>query len=418
MKALTLLFLLLLNSEIVVSSPLKVLEQRQLSKNFELKLHSEILKKDLRLHISLPEFFEDYGSKVTFPVIFINDLHGERFFGLTSEIYHHLGGMERLPQSIIVSLNGGGSYPEVYHNGMWGEQQSKKFEKWGDAKLFLQFFETELMPFLMQSYRANEHATIIGVSGSAFFPIWALHQKNDLFDTYIIHAAADVLGMGFDSKSAFYDSIPEALASNLDSEIVVHFSVGDNDLIKDERYQNNFKQLQQNLYSQNPKGVSAKFVEFENEGHYDSYIKALLSAIEHEYPYQTWSIAYKDIVSQQGNALENLALATKKLSESASFDIFPRAKRWRSINRLGYLSQRLMREGRNQEAIEIAEQYLIYMPNDPQGYKLYGETWLSIGNVNEALIAFKKALSFAGNNERLKAEILEKITHIETKAPR
>ncbi|WP_250460913.1 alpha/beta hydrolase-fold protein [Microbulbifer litoralis] len=364
----------------------------------QLELRSETLDRNVSINISLPEHYGQSSKDHQYPVVFANDMHGERFFGITSHVYNHLGDVERLPQSIVVSLNGGGGYPAIHHNGMWGERPAEKMQPWGNPALYLKFFEKELIPYLQTEYRANGHTTLIGVSGSAFFPLWVLHEKPQLFDFYIVHAAADILGMGLRKDSPFYESLPRRLQNYKNPKpLKIYISTADSDIGKDSRYNSNLQALQRNLEEIDNPDISSKIEIFDNGEHYGSYIQSLLGATDYYFPYKDWSARYRDIVKKPGNALKNIDNHFDKLSGKTGFEILPRADRWHSVNRLGFLVKDLARQDRAAEAVQVAERYISYQPGSPLAYKSLAEALIADHDFERAKSVLEQALSIDDN---------------------
>ena len=81
----------------VSSSPL------EFGKN--LTFESIILNKSLSMNVYLPESFEASSDENRYPVIFANGSHGAEFFHTLTGVVKHLGELDRMPESIVVSLN-------------------------------------------------------------------------------------------------------------------------------------------------------------------------------------------------------------------------------------------------------------------------------------------------------------------------
>jgi predicted alpha/beta superfamily hydrolase len=359
----------------------------------ELVLKSSILKKEIPIKVALPSNFSLSSALHSYPVIFIVGGHGNEFFHAVSGIVKHLADVERMPETIVVSINGDNPSPEIYHHSMWGKQADDKWPSWGDPAKYHAFYTKELFPFLKTRYRANDSRTVVGISGSSFFPFHNLTQTDNLFDTYVFLAAADIIGMGYSPDRTLIDALVTRLTDNSKTKPLVFFAVASDDVNKDERYQANVDELTNRLGG--VKNLPFTVNIYDNEGHYDALLKTMLDVIELKYPKQVWSARYRDIVAKPGNALENLDKYFRQLSDRYGFAILPRATRWNNVNRLGFISKHLINLNRTDEAVEIAKRYTQYQPESWQAYDSLAKALEANGNIDKAILTANSALKLA-----------------------
>ncbi|MEQ8534989.1 MAG: hypothetical protein RIB86_24255, partial [Imperialibacter sp.] len=77
-------------------------------------LHSNILNEDRRVNIFLPESFYEVSAQHTYPVLLLLE---DEFFMMVSGVVKHLSAVERIPETIVVSLVDGPHIPKFYTNG-------------------------------------------------------------------------------------------------------------------------------------------------------------------------------------------------------------------------------------------------------------------------------------------------------------
>ncbi|WP_445358996.1 alpha/beta hydrolase-fold protein [Microbulbifer sp. ANSA005] len=176
---------------------------KHLSYGNEFLFSSRILSREISINIYLPQTFHQASKQHRYPVIFINGTHGKEFFHALTGVVKHLSSVERMPESIVISLNDGGDEPETYLHGMWTHTAEEKFSAQGDPEAYSKFLTEELFPYLEINYRALNNRMIIGVSTSSIFPLYALTNKPGLFQSYFFLSAADIFGMGPTSESTF-----------------------------------------------------------------------------------------------------------------------------------------------------------------------------------------------------------------------
>ena len=380
-------------SAVVESTP-RILGQRVV-------FRSEILSTDVSMNIYLPDSFELSSAEHTYPVIFINGEHGNQFFSTLVGIVKHLGDRERIPESIVVSLNDMGETPDIYTNGMWGRD---KIEGSPDSQRSLRHLENEVIPYLEKHYRANDYRLIIGVSGSCLFPIYSFTEAPELFDSHILIAAADMMGMGYQPKKTFLDAFQAALQKTPTRAAKLYVGVADSDLEKRPDYQANLD------------AVATRFERFErvdvktevvaNADHYAVFIKSMLSALDQNFPKARWSSRYRDLVAQPGDALANLDQYYAELSRTYGFKILPRADRWNNVNCLRFIIRHLIREGRASEAVSVARRRIEYRPRSAASFSGLADALEADGRLDAAIEAQEKAIALATTASSEEAEDL------------
>lgn len=356
----------------------------------EMVLKSAILKKEIPIKISLPTNFSLSSTLHSYPVIFVEGKHGIEFFQAVSGIVKHLADVERMPETIVVSINGESPSPDIYHHNMWGKRSPDKWASWGEPNKYHAFFKEELLPFLKKRYRANDSRAVIGVSGSSFFPFYNLTQQDNLFDTYVFLKVSDILGMGYSADSTLIGAMETRLIDPSKPKPLLFFASTREGLSFNKRYQDNFNELTQRLSSIKNLSFSSKI--YDNEGSYDALLKTILDVIELKYPKHVWTADYQDIVNKPGNALENLDKYFQQLSEHYGFAIFPRSARFNNINELSSLSRYLINSKRTEEALQVAKRHTEYQPKSWQAYESLAKALEANGRVDRAILTVKSAL--------------------------
>jgi predicted alpha/beta superfamily hydrolase len=152
-------------------------------------LKSEILQEDRPIIISLPNGYKE--SEAQYPVLYLLDGLGN--------IKHQVGTVELLTESGIIppmiivaieSLDRGkdltpskGGKDSYAGTGTDAPQS-------GEAPKFLQFLERELVPFIDSNFRTHPYRLLEGHSLGGLFCTYALMNKPDLFNAFIIQAPA------------------------------------------------------------------------------------------------------------------------------------------------------------------------------------------------------------------------------------
>ncbi|MCG9767791.1 hypothetical protein L1D59_04130 [Pseudoalteromonas piscicida] len=102
-------------------------------------------------------------------------------------------------------------------------------------------------------------------------------------------------------------------------------------------------------------------------------------------------------MTKSGNVLQNINNNYDQLSDHFNFTILPRSTRWNSVNRLGFISTYLIRQGRVIEAIEVAERYTQYQPKSWQAYESLAKAFEANEDNLQALQNAKIAVRLVDN---------------------
>lgn len=153
-------------------------------------IHSTILEEDRPVIISTPVgYLED---KAHYPVIYVLD-------GLQN-IKHTVGTVELLTESglippmIIVGVESldraRDLTPSNAGQNVNGGTGNAGIPQSGGAPKFLQFIDTELIPYVEENYRTHPYRILEGHSFGGLFGVYALMTSPELFDAFIIEAPA------------------------------------------------------------------------------------------------------------------------------------------------------------------------------------------------------------------------------------
>jgi len=367
---------------------------------------SKILGTSEIMNIYLPENFEQSSAHHTYPVIFITGEHGNQFFHALTGMVKHLSEVERMPKSIVVSLNKGGSTPGFYTNGMWDSMEKLNGDE--NPELYLPHLKEEIFPFLKKYYRANDHRTIIGVSANALFSLDTFIHSPETFDAYLFLAASDMVGMGYKKGQTLIESMEKSLSNRPDRKEYLYFADDDSGFEHYPAYRQNINKLTDMLSVYKNSHFNYDIETIDNENHYAAFLKAMLSAFEHMYPQKLWAPKYREIIKQPGDAMANIDAFYKPLSEKYGFDILPNADRWNNVNNLRFISGKLLREGRAQEAVTVAKRWNLYLPKSLPALLTWAKSLEALKLDKRALEKYQQLVLMAKEqkSERLEEFIL------------
>ena len=377
-------------------------------------IRSDILDRDVSFNLYLPDNYDVAADNHKYPVIVAAGAHGVQFFHTLTGITNHLGKLERMPESIVITMETTAS-DKVVTNGMWGRETIGPF---GDAEAATRHLQEELFPFLETHYRATDYRVIIGVSGSALYPIYTYLKHPGLFDAHLLLTSADMIGMGYEGESNFIEQFHKLRKQQPDIATQLYIGVADWDLNgpNDQKYVHNLDQFRGQLLPLADEQHKFVVDVIPRIRHYEMYMKGVIAGLDMVFPFEKWSAKYRDIIKQPGSPLKNLEQHFQQLGAEYGFDIFPKADRWNSINGLGILAKRQWQANNNDNAREMLNRAIEYYPNSNYLKELQAEFHEHLQQWQLAIDAYKAASELAKQREpEMLAQYHSKITSLEEK---
>ncbi len=138
-------------------------------------IQSDILKQNRKISIFLPEGYDAKDTK--FPVLYVLDADGRDQHTVPTARFLFVNG--KMPKAIIVGVF------NIDRNHDFLPDSSQSAVTGGGADNFLQFFKTELIPYINKNFKAEPFNVLIGHSFGGVFVMHALLNDPDLFDAYI-----------------------------------------------------------------------------------------------------------------------------------------------------------------------------------------------------------------------------------------
>lgn len=149
-------------------------------------IYSKILAEKRVVNISLPDGYNP-NDTVHYPVVFLLD-------GGIQEDFIHILGLYRFnstswnevtPPAIIVGITNVNRISDMTFPTS-GTAFSGKYPQSGHARLFIQFIQAELIPYIKQHYKTTANRTVIGESLAGLLATEILLRQPTLFNQYII----------------------------------------------------------------------------------------------------------------------------------------------------------------------------------------------------------------------------------------
>ncbi len=371
----------------IKSMPLAFIQQHTIASKF--------LEQEVVVDVFLPQTYNKDCALHTYPIIVL--LENEFFYQITG-VVKHLSSVSSMPESIIISFPDGFEKfyaPKIYTNesDFWPKSW-KQMPFDGAPDLFVNFFKEELFTYLAAHYRTADYRMIIGTSPTSAFPLHAFCKAPNLFQAHIAIAAGDILGMGYNPQETFVDAIVESINNNPGYKAHLYVTSADDDTDYDSHIGKNLQDLERQMSAFTSENLKLKAEVFPNESHYGVVIPAFISAMETFFPKNKWNPDFRDFEKQENtmNTIDNYFL---ELSTDYGYKVLPKAERWNSGNSLQACANRLLRQKRFKESIEVYKRLVEYRPKSAQALSTLASALESNNNLEEALTTQKKALELA-----------------------
>lgn len=209
-----------------------LIAQDEISIGHTHKIYSNNLDQQIQLQVYLPESYEDGDQN--YPTLYILD--GQWYFVNGVSIQTSLRGDRIMPKMIVVGID---MVDRPY--------RSKLFNQWDS---FIAFIESELVPYVDQSFRTAERKAIFGWESSGYLASELILRKNTPFDCAIAVSGAYING---DSLNSFSSESERFL-----------FLAGSKKDIYSIDYTDN---ASESLKSENPEGLTWEYRLFDDEEH-------------------------------------------------------------------------------------------------------------------------------------------------------
>ncbi|WP_420386329.1 alpha/beta hydrolase [Roseivirga sp.] len=324
-------------------------------------IYSESLGENRELLISLPPNYK--RNQHAYPVVFVLD--AEYLFEVTHAIVKIKSSRNEMPESIIVGIPNttDARYDMAlalhYSNGntFFGDATGEKIQN------YLSFFKKELMPFVQDQYRVNDHHTIIGMSPTFGPVLTAFWEEPELFDASIILAAE--LTLITDSGETIAERTVKAIQDQSRNKSAIYIGKAGDDLLRrPEEEALAYEQMNQQLEQSANPNISYTIEILEEENHYGMALKGIENGLETLYPFETWNIPYREFWNSE-NPAQQIKRHYQSLSLKYGFEVLPLEDSFYAAQNLIGTLRRLERNNRPKAYNDVLKLALTYYPNSP-----------------------------------------------------
>jgi len=352
-------------------------------------IESKSLDETRTIKVALPNEYNH--STKSYPVIVVLD--NQLLFSTTTALVNQLSATSRMPGSIVVTIVEGNRHRAYYSPNLYDNIKNRNYGYGDHQDELTQFLRDELLPELDNRYRLANFKTLIGFSPSSVFTLHTFSKNQDLFQAYIALASGNIIGDGYLKGKSLIDDIEKTSAKKTSSSKFLYIVSGGKDLEDQPDIEDNVNNFNQRLSKLNSNKFKTKAEIIQGEGHTDVALPGLISAFDFIFPKKKWIVNYQDLISQSGNAKENINEFYKELSYEYKFIIYPTMDRLYSMSCIKNIGSSLLRQKRVDEAIELYQYWTELYPKSHIAYSYLARAQ----KVNNKIRASKKSYEKAIN---------------------
>ncbi len=326
-------------------------------------IRSQVLGEDRTILVRLPQGYERSTDK--YPAAYMLDAHSPQNAMMAGIVEQQVwGGV--IPDMIVVGLQNTNRLRDMTPTAT--DRAGS-----GGAQKFLQFIETEVIPFIDKNYRTESYRIIAGHSLAGLFVVHSFVERPALFNAFI--AASPVLHWDNDHV------IKQAAAVlKQDKEWKRHMFIGIGD---EPDYIGGFTRFRELMKRSKARGLDYEFKEFKDENHSSVVLPAYYAGLR--MVFDGWRL-------KQAGSVSDVESHYRKLSGRFGYLIQPPEN---MLNQLGYL---FLAAERLDEAVSAFQKNVGYYPHSANVYDSLGEAYERSGRLKLARDNYEKAYSLADKN--------------------
>jgi predicted alpha/beta superfamily hydrolase len=324
-------------------------------------ISSKALGEDRTILVRVPAGYE--RSTQRFPVVVMLDAHPPQ---------------NAIMASIIESQANAGVMPEMILVGIQNTNRTRDLsptktdrEGTGGGDKFLDFIETEVLPFVDKNYRTQPYRVFAGHSLGGLAVVYSMISRPDLFNGYI--AASPVLHW---DKNFPINKSSELFKTRKDWKKTLFIALGN-----EPDYVAGFNSYKELLKKSDLDNFEYEFQHWTDEDHGSIVMRAYLAGMRKVFNGWQPQIPVTTIADLQNHYA--------KLTKRFGYEIKPPEN---TVNQLGYI---FLRSNRLPEAVEAFQKNADLYPDSANVYDSLAEAHEKSGSKSKALANYEKAYRMA-----------------------
>lgn len=355
----TLLAALALTTTIFTSDPVAI----TVGESF--RLTSKVMGEERNVLVHLPRGYRESAEK--YPVLYLTD--GDSHARHTSGTIEFLANNGRMPALIVVGVTNTDRTRDLTPAIT---VENPGFAGGGGADRFLEFFTTELIPYVEANYRTEPYRVLAGHSFGGLFAVNAFLKQPEAFHAYLAVSPS----LWWSGESLVHEAA-EFFAARKTLLRTLYLTLGS----EGERMKGPFDRFLDVLKAQATEGFVWDSKTLPDEDHGSVVLRSHYAGLEKIF--EDWAPP-RDVQD-----LATLQAHYQKLSTRIGFERLPPEDR---VNALGYA---ILGAGEPEEAIRVFEWNVAAYPGSANVYDSLGEAEEKSGLLHKAKASYEKATNLA-----------------------
>lgn len=355
-------------------------------------IHSAVLNEDRPVLVYVPPYAMNSGKK--FPVLYLfdGDAHFHSVSGLIQILGTGVNGTNVVPEMIVVAVPNTDRTRDLTpsHSMLIDGRENDFLKSSGGGQHFLEFVETELIPYVESHYPTHPYRVLVGHSFGGIAAINALYQKPDLFDAIV---AIDP-SFWWDDHLLLKKADTFFSTNKLENKYL--FLAQANTLQDGEETNDHFgsiREYEKTLASpKNTSGIKWSYKYYPDDSHGSVPLISEYDGLR--FIFKDFNPGYADFKGDPDALKKNFAQYRMPPPEFI-------------VNRFGY-------ESMGQKDLQLAERYfqmnLDAYPKSSNAHDSMGELFLNKGDTVHALKMYEKAVELDGTNDNARRIIRDILT--------
>ena len=331
--------------------------------HFQHTIKSQAVAEDRTILVGLPAGYEK--SHARYPVIYMLDAHPP-YNAMMAGLVEQQAWGDAMSDAIVVGIQNTNRTRDMTPTP--GDRAGG-----GGAEKFLQFIETEVIPFVDKNYRTERYRIIAGHSLAGLFVVYTLVERPDAFNAYI--AASPYLHW---DNNYLIKRAEVSLKNRPEWNKTLFIALGD-----EREYMGAYNAFQQIVKRTKPKKLEFESRLFPDETHGSVVLPAYYAGLR--LIYNGWApsgtVSISDLENHYGSLSKRFGYSIK-VPEPV-------------MNRVGYF---LLRDGQIAEAIRAFKKNVTSYPLSANVYDSLAEAYEKNGQKAMARDAYEKAWKMAEKN--------------------
>jgi predicted alpha/beta superfamily hydrolase len=332
-------------------------------------LDSRVMQEPRRVIVWTPPGYENGRARV--PVLYLTD--AERQFAHTVTTVEFLSRNGRAPAMVVVGIFNTDRARDLtpYKDGT--EENDTRLPTSGGADRFLQFVETELVPWVESRYRTEPFRLFAGHSFGGLFAVHAMATRPGLFNAVI--SVSPTLGWRQGEPSR---RMQRMLAGHPAVKASLYVTLGD----EGDVMQSGFDRMKAVLEQHASPNLRWRMVSMKEEDHGSIVLRSYYNGIEAIF--EGWQMPRSAGAPSAG--LDAVEAHYRKLSDRLGWTVLPSEP---TVNQLGYAALRTKQVA---DAVALFRLNVANYPESANVYDSLGEGLEASGQLRVALENYEEAV--------------------------